>query len=322
MPRSTSRSSTIRTEPRPVVTLLEGPFRAALTVDVEEWFHNCWVPEYVDPLRRFPLVEELDWLLPSLLERLERAGVRATFFVLGEVAERHPGRVREAALAGHEIACHGHAHLRANERSPAAFRADLLRAKATLESLVGQRVAGYRAPEWSLRSVANPRLRIVAECGFSYDSSLVPTVGAGSSENPIGAARLDWHDGYSLLEFPPHVWGGALRIPGGGWCARWAPGSVWKRSVQRAIAGGRLPVLVIHPWELVDRPLPGLLTGFARFFHDAGRRGFGARFAERLRGLDLRPLAAVASERSRVRGAAASRHSPAPFTGDAVVSVP
>src|SRR4029453_6230344 len=100
----------------PRVGRLRAPFGFALTVDVEECYHTCLVPSYVQPEDRPALTEELDWLLPALLERLAEAGCTATFFVLGEVAERLPGRVREIAEAGHEVASHGYLHLRACER--------------------------------------------------------------------------------------------------------------------------------------------------------------------------------------------------------------
>jgi hypothetical protein len=265
-----------------------------LTVDVEEWYHNCFVPEYVDPVRRPPLVHELDRTLPALLELLDELDARATFFVLGEVAARHPERIREAARAGHEIACHGDLHLRANDRSCAAFAADIGRAKARLEDLTGERVAGFRSPEWSLRSPANPRFRLVAEAGFLYDSSLAPSIGSGAAANPRRPARYRFADGLSLLELPPLVWAGPLRLPAGGWCGRAARPAWIRGALERQRRAGGAPVLVVHPWELVDSPAPGILTGFARFFFDAGRTGYRGRFREILRDLAPRPLADAA----------------------------
>jgi peptidoglycan/xylan/chitin deacetylase (PgdA/CDA1 family) len=259
-------------------------------VDVEEWYHSCWVPEYVRPDLRPPLTGELDRLLPEMLDLFAALGTRATFFVLGEVAARLPGRVREIAAAGHEVACHGHLHLRTDDRSVAAFRRDLALARDLLTATLGSPVVGYRAPEWSLRHAANPRLRVVAELGFRYDSSLAPSPGAGRRRNARGATWLRWPDA-AILELPPLVWGGALGLPAGGWCGRLAPDAV----VRRAMAAARPAVLVVHPWELIDRPLPGLYTGFARFFHEAGRRGFGERFARRLQGVQSRTLAEVAA---------------------------
>jgi peptidoglycan/xylan/chitin deacetylase (PgdA/CDA1 family) len=272
---------------------------AALSVDVEEWYHSCWVEEYVEPSRRQPLTEELDRLLPALLERLARAPARATFFFLGEVARRLPESVRAVAAAGHEVACHGDLHLRANERAPEAFRRDLESAKARLEDLVGARISGFRAPEWSLRSITNPRLRIVAELGFRYDSSLAPAWGSGSTSNPIRPTLLTWADGVQLVELPPLTWGARLRLPACGWSGRLLGAAGLARVARRAMADGRLPLLVVHPWEVVARPCPGVFTGFARFFHDAGRHAFAESFDELLR---LVPLPATLARRSAELG--------------------
>lgn len=285
MRRSTSRSSTTKAT-QPEVRALGALAGLALTVDVEEWYHSCWVPEYVDPARRPPLVEELDRLLPACLELLADLGATATFFVLGEVASRHPRRVREIADAGHEVACHGFLHWRADDRPVRDFSRDVGRARELLQQLTGRPVRGFRAPEWSLRQLGNPRLRAVAELGFDYDSSLSPSVGAGDPDNPREPSHLIWSDGLELLEAPPLVWGGRLRLPVGGWTGRLAP----ERLLARAIEGAAGPTLVVHPWELVDRPVPGLYTGFARFFHDAGRTGFRERFARLVRSRRVRPL--------------------------------
>ncbi len=264
----------------------------AVSVDVEEWYHSCWVPEYVDPVRRPVLVEELDRLLPEQLAWFDEIGLRATYFVLGEVAERLPRRIRELAEAGHEVACHGQLHLRAGERSAGDFAEDLTRSKALLEDLIGAEVVGFRAPEWSLRTATSPRTRQVAEAGFRYDSSLAPSLGAGSAGNPRAPCRLVWSETLEILELPPLVWGGVLGLPAGGWCGRWASPGWIRTALERERAG----LLVVHPWELVDRPVPGFYVGFARFFHEAGRQGYRERFARIVSGLEFRTLAEIAGE--------------------------
>jgi peptidoglycan/xylan/chitin deacetylase (PgdA/CDA1 family) len=264
------------------------------------------VPEYVDPRRRPPLVEELDRLLPETLDLFESLELRATFFVLGEVAERLPARVRALAERGHEVACHGHLHLRSDDRSPAGFRADLVRARDRLEQTVGRPVVGYRAPEWSLRTPANPRLRGVAELGFRYDSSLMAAAGAGRAGNPRHPAFVRWPDGVSILELPPLVLDGPVSLPASGWCGRCAS----PRRLRRAVERSAFALLVVHPWELVERPVPGLYTGLARFLHDAGRSGYRERFVDLVRGLRPRPLAELLTDAEATPSAA-----PAPAAG-------
>lgn len=288
-----------------------------LSVDVEEWFHNCWVPEYVDPTLRPHLPEELDWLLPQLAEEFARTGAKATFFVLGELAPRIAPRLRELASAGHEIACHSFHHFRANDLAPDRFRAEIRRAKAVLEAIVGVEVVGFRAPEWSLREVGNPRLKIVAEEGFAYDSSLVPSAGAGSSSNPDRPMRLTWPGGAALLEIPPLTWGGPLRLPAGGWCGRAAAPTWILGAARRQLRRGGLPLLVVHPWELTGRAVPGFLSGFARFFHEAGREGFLERFRTTLSGLPWRTLASAVAT-----GSVAERTERLPAMGAVLAATP
>jgi len=283
----------------PRVTRLKGPFGYALTVDVEEWYHTCLVPDYVHPEDRPCLPEELDWLLPELLAMLAEARCSATFFVLGEVAERLPRRIREIAAAGHEVASHGYVHLRACERSVKAFQDDIERAKEILEDLLGEPVLGFRAPEWSLRSLGSSRLPVVAKAGFLYDSSLTPCPLAGRAGNPRFASRLRWDDDGlrkqpDLLELPPLTFGGPLRLPAGSWTGRLVnPERLVRAALDHADDGG-MPVAVVHPWEISGRPTPGRLSGIAKFIHETGRRGFQDRFRELLRGLPWTTLRAAA----------------------------
>lgn len=266
----------------------------SLTVDVEEWFHNCWHVEYVQPALRPTVPYELERLLPELLQELERHGLPATFFVLEEVALRYPQLVQEIARCGHEVASHGDLHLRVGSRSRRDWRSALVAAKSRLEDLLGRKVLGYRAPEWSLRTWRNPRFLDLGEIGFEYDSSLLPAWGAGTRENPKAVCRMDLGSGGSLWEFPPMVLPG--RFPGGGWTGRLCSNRLWQAVFSRNRDAGLVPVVVVHPWELTDRPLPGLLTGFARFFHEVGRLGFRDRFWQRMVPEGARTLAALVQD--------------------------
>jgi peptidoglycan/xylan/chitin deacetylase (PgdA/CDA1 family) len=302
----------------PAVTALRGAYGYGLSVDVEEWYHTCHVAEYVDPSRRPRLVEEIDALLPQLLETLASAGRRATFFVLGEVAAAHPRRIREIALAGHEVGAHGYLHLRAGWFTVQGFARDVERCRKTLEDLLGVAPRGFRAPEWSLRDAANPRLRELARQGFEYDSSLAPYPGAGSWRNPERASRLRWPDGRELVELPPlslGALGGRLRLPASGWTGRLAaPATVARAAVEHRRVGG-LPVMVVHPWELSGRATPGDLTGLARFLHETGRAGYRGRFVELLAALPWdtlsRAFASSAAGGDATTGVVAPAESPA-----------
>jgi len=306
------------------VTRVRGAFGCALTVDVEEWYHNCLVPSYVQPRLRPELPVELDRLLPELLGLLAEAGCRATFFVLGEVAERLPRRVREIAAAGHEVASHGFHHLRACERPAAEFALDIRRSKTLLEDLLGEPVRGFRAPEWSLRTLRSPLLPLVAAAGFEYDSSLVPYSLSGRRANPVFASRLRWGlpqpaatagdaagpaaASLKLLELPVFTFGGVARIPAGSWTGRLVDPARLVAAAERHLRRGGLPVAVAHPWEISDRPTPGPLSGLARFVHETGRAGYLPKFRQILAGIRWRTLAEAAGLRA---GAAAGQLSPA-----------
>lgn len=304
------------------VMRIRGAFGCALTVDVEEWYHNCLVPSYVQPRLRPELPVELDRLLPEMLELLAEAGCRATFFVLGEVAERLPRRVRELAGAGHEVASHGFHHLRACERPAAEFARDIRRSKALLEDMLGEPVRGFRAPEWSLRTLRSPLLPLVAAAGFDYDSSLVPYSFSGRRANPAFASRLRWElpratagdaagpvaPSLELLELPVFTFGGVARIPAGSWTGRLVDPARLVAAAERHLRRGGLPVAVAHPWEISDRPTPGPLSGLARFVHETGRAGYLPKFRQILAGIRWRTLAEAAGLRA---GAAAGHLSPA-----------
>jgi peptidoglycan/xylan/chitin deacetylase (PgdA/CDA1 family) len=329
------------------VTRLVGAFGCALTVDVEEWYHNCLVPSYVQPRLRPALPVELDRLLPALLGLLDEAGCRATFFVLGEVAQRLPRRVREIANAGHEVASHGFHHLRACERSAAEFERDIRRSKALLEDLLGGPVRGFRAPEWSLRTLESPLLALVAAAGFEYDSSLVPYPFSGRRSNPVFASRLTWDEpvaaavpvsagnggagrfgaaravretvNHELLEFPPFTFGGVARVPAGSWTGRLVHPARLVAAAERHLNRGGLPVAVVHPWEISGRPTPGPLSGLARFIHETGRAAYLPKLRHILAALPWRTVSEAAGLRAGAPAAPAEDASSFPEPAPAAV---
>src|SRR5574337_336558 len=145
-----------------------------LTIDLEDYFH---VSAYADRVR----VE--DWSLRAsrveqntakILALLDSAGSRATFFILGWVAEKHPQLIRKIADAGHEIGCHSHLHRLVYRMTPQEFFEDTHRAKQAIEDASGKAVRGYRAPSFSITQDALWAFDILAQLGFAYDSSIYP----------------------------------------------------------------------------------------------------------------------------------------------------
>jgi peptidoglycan-N-acetylglucosamine deacetylase len=136
--------------------------------------------------------------VPKLLELLERRGVRATFFIPGRVAERHPDRAREIVAAGHEVGHHGYTHTSPTKLSRADEEAELAKGREVLEAL-GAEVSGYRSPSWDFSAHT---LELLEAHGFAYSSNLmddiVPYRHRGS---PIVEVPVQW-----ILDDAPHFW--------------------------------------------------------------------------------------------------------------------
>jgi polysaccharide deacetylase family protein (PEP-CTERM system associated) len=150
------------------------PARHALTIDLEEHFHAS---RFDSPMRRrywSYFDSRIRKNTEHLLDVLTSRSTKATFFVLGWIAERYPSLIRTIAASGHEIACLGYAHELVAAQTPAQFRQDIQRAKHLLEDIIGQSVLGFRAPAFSITADTLWALAIVEDCGFLYDSSVLP----------------------------------------------------------------------------------------------------------------------------------------------------
>ena len=146
----------------------------AMTVDVEDYFHVS-VFDGVLPRQEWQDLESRVCAnTDRLLALFDEAGVSATFFVLGWVAERFPALVRRIADQGHEVASHGHEHRLVYDQTPRAFRADVGRAKRLLEDLTGMPVLGFRAPSYSITPRSLWALDVLIEEGHVYDTSIFP----------------------------------------------------------------------------------------------------------------------------------------------------
>ena len=223
--------------------------RNALTIDLEDWYHGLEIPQHAWSGYEDRVVAPTD----RLLEILGAAGTRATFFVLGSVAERHPKLVETIASAGHEIATHGHSHTLVYRQSRDVFRDDLTRSISTLESLTGRRVLGHRAPFFSITRESLWALDVVAEVGLSYDSSIFPVSNYryGIPDAPRWPHRRQAGD-RALIEFPISTWrvmGRNIPIAGGAYF-RIFPYSLTRRGLRAINRSGKPAVFYLHPWEL------------------------------------------------------------------------
>jgi polysaccharide deacetylase family protein (PEP-CTERM system associated) len=245
-----------------------------LTVDVEDWFHVCGHPSYSDPGTWAGREKRVHVGVERILALLDGSGSTATFFVLGWIARRSPALVRRIADAGHEIACHGDLHRRVFEMTLEEFREDTRKSRDTLREITGKPVTSFRAPEWSMKSAANPAFAVLVEEGFTLDSSLTTAPPVGERSNPERPATLETASG-PILEVPPLMgtFFGFRAMWGGGLCARLTRESRVSAAIERALRGGVPPVLYAHPWEFDDAhpPMPGL-SRLQRLVHFAGRK--------------------------------------------------
>jgi FemAB-related protein (PEP-CTERM system-associated) len=249
----------------------------ALSVDVEEYYHAGIFRRGIAGLTAGQFESRVQQSLDDLLELFSDNCVRATFFVLGEIAAHHPGSVRKIAAEGHEVACHGDCHEDVYRQSQREFRQDLRQAKQRIEDAVGTRVIGYRAPNFSIGRGQAWAYQILLEEGFRYDSSTYPIVHDryGHHQAPRFPFEI-WRDGAErLVEFPVgtvRVFGWNMPIGGGGYF-RLAPFSITRLGIARVNTAERRPVMFyLHPWEIdPDQPRPEMARRLA-FRHYVGVR--------------------------------------------------
>ena len=221
----------------------------ALTIDFEDWYQGLEIPP-----EQWDAYE--DRIVPvgrRLLELLDQANVRATFFVLGAVAERHPEIVREIASAGHEIGTHGLSHTLIYRQKPECFRAELERSMRVLTELTGAPVLGHRAPFFSITRESLWALDILVELGIRYDSSIFPVRNYryGIEDAPRWPYRIAIGD-RELQEFPLSTLklrGLNLPVAGGAYF-RIYPYQFTRRVFQSINRQGHPVVFYLHPWEM------------------------------------------------------------------------
>jgi len=269
----------------------------AMTCDLEDYFQVANLEGVVGRGQWASMPSRLAASTDRVLGLFAEAGIRATFFVLGWNAEREPEVVRRVAAAGHEIASHGYAHRPIFEQSPDEFRADVRRAKALLEDLVGEPVLGYRAPTFSITERSRWAIDVLAEEGYRYDSSIFPIRHDryGIPTAPRFLHTVAGANGRTLTEFPPTTFrllGCNLPVAGGGYL-RLFPVLFIAAALRRVSRQGHPVIVYFHPWEL-DPEQPRLaVRGLKRFRHYVHLGRTAAKLRYLLRRLDFTTARAV-----------------------------
>lgn len=240
--------------------------RNALTVDLEDWYHVCGDGRHADPLVWDEYEDRVTRNTEKILKMLSAGSCRATFFVLGYIAERNPQLIKRVYDEGHELAVHGYYHKRVFEMTPEEFEEDLLRSVNAVEAITGEKVLGFRAPEWSIRDNSEWAFGIIRKAGLMYDSSTVPLTRMGDRRYKKTPHRINTPYG-ELHEFPlttfrifweslPYTGGLPMRI---------APYWFIDYSVRELNKRGIPAISYIHPWEF-DESQPEIELPLSRRF--------------------------------------------------------
>ena len=256
--------------------MTQAPVTNALTIDFEDWYQGLEIP-YSDWDRFEDRIEAAG---EKLLSILDEGNTKATFFMLGYVAEKHPAIVKRIKDAGHEIGTHGFSHTLIYNQAPKLFKEELTRAIGYLEDLTGSKVLGHRAPFFSITKDSLWALDILGELGIKYDSSIFPVLNYryGIADAPRFPYTIK-REKFEFVEFPIST----LKLPGftmpisGGAYFRIYPYQVTKQAIKQVNRSGEPVTFYLHPWELdpdhprIDVPRRIALTHYFNLKATEGR---------------------------------------------------
>jgi len=253
----------------------------ALSVDVEDWFQVGAFERTIDRAQWDGLEHRVERNTDAVLALFAEAGVMATFFTLGWVAERYPRLLRRIVDAGHEVASHGYDHARVFTMTADQFRADLRKSRDLIENASGRAVTGYRAPSFSIDTRTPWAHPILAEEGYAYSSSVAPVKHDhyGWPESP----RFAWMPvaGSDLVELPVTTarLAGRTLAAGGGGFFRLLPYQFSRWAIRQVNGEDRRPAIIyFHPWEIdpaqprvADAPLKSKFRHYTNLDAMAGK---------------------------------------------------
>ena len=251
-----------------------------LSVDVEDWFQ---VGAFEHTIAR----EDWDGLelrvgdnVARILDLFDEAGVKATFFTLGWIAERNRTVMRAIVDRGHELASHGYDHARVFTLSRTEFAEDLAKSRAILQDAAGQAITGYRAPSFSIDARNRWAHEVLAEHGYAYSSSVAPIVHDHYGWRDAPRFAFDPVPGSELVEIPvtTAILRGKRLAAGGGGFFRVLPYGFSRWAIRQVNAEGRPAVFYFHPWEVdpgqprvASAPLRSRLRHYTNLSRMAGK---------------------------------------------------
>ena len=289
------------------------PKSNALTFDVEDWLQST--VDRTAPIRDI-VVEQVE----KILSILEDNGTKATFFVLGLVADKFPRLIQKIASLGHEIATHGYGHEPVSTQTPSGFAQDLEKSIKVLEDLTGTPILGYRAPYFSISRNLSWAFDILCQHGIHYDSSVF-LIGNNryrirykdhihEIQTNYGTVRCasrgkKIQPKATLVEFPPStVRLGKISLPtGGGAYFRFLPYSIIRWAMHRSVAKNPPAMVYMHSYEFLAKPIDPVLQypnnsirlKFLRFSQNLNRSKSELKLRNLLRDFKFAPVKEVLS---------------------------
>ena len=228
-----------------------------LSVDVEDWFQVGAFENTISRADWDGLELRVGDNVARILDLFAEAGVKATFFTLGWVAERNRAAMQSIVDRGHELASHGYDHTRVFTLTRNQFSADIAKARSILEDASGKAVTGYRAPSFSI-DARNPWAHeVLAEHGYAYSSSVAPVVHDHYGWREAPRFAFDPVPGSDLVEIPvtTALLGKRRLAAGGGGFFRVLPYSFTRWAIRQVNSDHRPAVFYFHPWEVdPDQP--------------------------------------------------------------------
>jgi polysaccharide deacetylase family protein (PEP-CTERM system associated) len=264
-----------------------------LTIDVEDYFQVAAFADIVSPRDWGSMEQRVEANIASILSLLKTQDTRATFFIVGWTAEKHPEVVRAIMSHGHDIGCHSYWHRNIYDLTPEEFREDTLKAKTILERICNKKITAYRAPSYSITQKSLWALDILEETGFTIDSSIFPIRHDiyGIPDAPRFRYKLPQK---GMEEFPIStaiLFGQKFPVAGGGyfrlfpyWLTKYALKTINKKEMQPF-------VFYLHPWE-IDHNQPKFIKAkrFSKFRHYNNLDKTITRFERLLNDFDFIPL--------------------------------
>lgn len=238
----------------------------ALTIDVEDWFHVANLKDVIKESDWESCESRINYTMIKIISILHHKNVKATFFVLGWIAERNPEIVELIHEAGHEIGSHGYSHRSIYELSKDEFKREIVTSIDKLSGISGQKIIGFRAPNYSIEPSTKWAWQILAEAGIKYDSSIFPVKHNryGFDSAPRFPFTIDLNSHGQITEFPLSTikfLGNNMPVAGGAYL-RLYPYWFIRSAIRRINNSGKPAIIYFHPWE-IDPEQPRIKTNFS-----------------------------------------------------------